>query len=236
MSKLCVLIIEDERRYRDLLEMNLARRGYRVLGAPDGLSGLNLLESDAPDLVILDLMLPDLDGYEVCRRIREYSAVPIIMLTAKAEEAHKVRGLRLGADDYVTKPFSAEELLARLEAVLRRCQPHPANVVVPAPFVSADLAVDFAQRRVTRRGQELALSRAEYKLLCTLAFNAGCVLVQDELLRRVWGPGYEGESMLLHTAVRRLRRKIEDQPSAPRYILTKRGIGYVLAKLDGPAR
>ncbi|MBI4494082.1 MAG: response regulator transcription factor [Chloroflexi bacterium] len=229
MSKPCVLVIDDERRFRDLLELNLTRRGYRVVLAPDGLAGLNLLEREAPDLVILDLMLPDLDGYEVCRRMREYSSVPIIVLTARAEEAHKVRGLRLGADDYVTKPFGAEELLARVEAVLRRSH-QPLEAVSPTIFASGELVIDFAQRRVTVRGREASLSPGEYKLLHHLALNAGRVLVHEELLRRVWGPGYEGETELLHAAIWRLRHKLEDDPTRPRYVLARRGIGYWLAR------
>ncbi|HVA23473.1 MAG TPA: response regulator transcription factor [Chloroflexota bacterium] len=228
MNKPAVLVVDDERRYRELLEMNLTRRGYRVLLAPDGLSGLNLLELEAPDLVVLDLMLPDLDGYEVCRRIREYSSVPIIMLTAKAEQAQKIRGLQLGADDYITKPFSADEVLARIEAVLRRAQ--VAREVPASAFDCGDLHVDFDQHRVTLRGHEVDLSPGEYRLLSQLAADAGRVLVQDELLRRVWGPEYAGEPELLHTAVRRLRSKIEDDPAAPRYVLTKRGVGYWLCK------
>ncbi len=229
MNKPCVLVIDDERRYRELVELNLVRRGYRVLLAPNALAGLNLFERDAPDLVLLDLMLPDLDGYEVCRRLREYSSVPVIMLTAKAEEAHKVRGLKLGADDYITKPFGAEELLARVEAVLRRSR-SAGQVVTPPPLQSGDLTIDFEQRLVTVGGREVDLTPGEYKLLQCLALNAGRILVQEELLRRVWGPDCEGDAELLHTAVRRLRRKLGDDSARPRYILTKRGIGYLLAR------
>ena len=221
-----VLVVDDERRYRELLEMDLARRGYRVLTAADGLRALDLVEQGEPDLVVLDLMLPDMDGYEVCRRIREMSTVPVIMLTARVEESDKVRGLRTGADDYVTKPFSAEELLARIEAVLRRAEAtHPPDA---RPFESADLRIDFAKRRVTLRGHDVDLTPTEYRLLEQLAANSGRVMVQEELLRRVWGPGYEGATELLHTAIRRLRTRIEDDPAAPRYIQTKRGVGYLI--------
>jgi len=224
----CVLVVDDDRRYRDLLELNLTRRGYRALTAPDGLTVLNLLEREPVDLLILDLMLPDIDGYELCRRIREYSDVPIIMLTAKAEEPYKVRGLNLGADDYVTKPFGPDELLARVEAVLRRRGANASAVTRP-PLVSGDLAIDFARHRVTLRGQEVHLTPHEYRLLYHLATNAGRVLVHEEILRRAWGSGYEDQTEVLHTTVRRLRRKIEHDPSAPRYLLTRRGIGYMLA-------
>jgi two-component system KDP operon response regulator KdpE len=232
-----VLVVDDDRRYRDLLALNLARHGYRALLAPDGLAGLNLLEREAPDLVILDLMLPDLDGLEVCRRIREHSAVPLIILTARAEEAQVLRGLRLGADDYVTKPFAAAELLARVEAVLRRSRQGGAggDGRVPPVFVNGKLAIDFAARRVIVGGREVELTPTEYRLLHHLAANAGRVLVHEELLRRVWGPGYEGQPAVLHTTVRRLRRKLEPDPAAPRYVLARRGLGYLLAAPRPPA-
>lgn len=227
MKTTTVLVVDDERRYRELLEMNLSRRGYRVLQAADGLSALNQVELEAPDLVMLDLMLPDMDGYEVCRRIREYSNVPIIMLTAKAEPTQKVQGLAIGADDYVTKPFSAEELLARVDAVLRRAE---AGRPETAAADFGDLHIDYAQHRATVAGREIDLTPGEYRLLERLALNAGRVVVQDELLRRVWGQGFEGETALLQTAIRRLRSKIEDDPAAPRHVLTKRGVGYWLPK------
>ena len=231
-DKPSVLVVDDERRYRDLIELNLVRRGYRVLLAADGLAGLNLLECEDVDLVLLDLLLPDLDGYEVCRRIREDSAVPIIMVTAKADENSKVRGLSLGADDYVTKPFGADELLARVGAVLRR---GPSRSDPPhAPFVDCELWIDFTQHQVSMRGHEVNLTPLEYKLLYHLAQNIGRVLVQEELLRRVWGMGYEGQPEILHTTVRRLRCKLEDDPSSPRYVITRRSIGYMLA-LVSPA-
>lgn len=225
MKKTTVLVVDDERRYRELLEMNFTRRGYRVLQAADGLSALNQVELEAPDLVVLDLMLPDIDGYEVCRRIREYSSVPIIMLTAKAEPAQKVRGFASGADDYVTKPFSAEEVLARVVAVLRRAEAGRTEGAV-ADF--GDLHIDYAQHAVTVAGREIDLTPGEYRLLERLALNAGRVVIQDELLRRVWGEGFDGETALLQTAIRRLRSKIEDDPAAPKYVLTKRGVGYWL--------
>jgi two-component system KDP operon response regulator KdpE len=226
MNTRVVLVIEDDRRYRDLLEMNLKRAGYAVALATDGLTGLHLLERDRPDLVILDLALPDIDGYEVCQRIRDYSQVPIIMLTARAEGHHKIRGLNLGADDYVTKPFAVDELIARIAAVLRRAQTESRS---PPHFHSADLTIDFDKRRVTIHGREVRVTRQEYKLLYHLAVNAGQVLVHEELLYRAWGAGYEGQSQLLHSTVQRLRRKIEATPGAPRHLLTKRGIGYLLA-------
>ena len=227
MKTTTILVVDDERRYRELLEMNLTRRGYRVVQASDGLSALNQAELESPDLVVLDLMMPDMDGYEVCRRIREYSSVPIILLTAKAEPAEKVRGFAIGADDYVTKPFSADELLARVEAVLRRAA---AGRTAPPGADFGELHIDYAQHRVTVSGREIDLTAGEYRLLERLALNAGRVVVQDELLRFVWGEGFAGETAVLQTAIRRLRSKIEVDPAAPRYVLTKRGVGYSFAK------
>ena len=230
MGSTCVLVVDDDRRYRDLLELSLARRGYRVLLAPDALAGLNLLERDDDvDLMILDLMLPDLDGYELCRRVRAYSTLPIIILSARDGELEKIRALGIGADDYVTKPFGAEELVARIEAVLRRTRGGP-ELIVPPPLVCGDLAIDFAARRVSQRGRPVQLTRQEFRLLYYLALNAGRALVQEELLRRLWGPGFEEQPELLHTMVRRLRRKVEDDPASPRHVLTQRSVGYMLAR------
>jgi two-component system KDP operon response regulator KdpE len=226
-----VLVIDDERRYRELLELNLRRRGYRTTLAEDGLTGLNLFERDRPDVVVLDLRLPDLDGFEVCRRMREYSQVPIIILSARLEEAQKVRGLRLGADDYVTKPFGPEELLARIEVALRRSGA-PAVGTAPGPYVGRGLVIEFAERRVTVAGRDVSLGPTEYRLLHQLAMNAGRVLVYEELLRRVWGAEYDSEPALVHNAVRRLRDSLGDDPRAPRHILTRRGVGYLLAAAD----
>jgi two-component system KDP operon response regulator KdpE len=226
-----VLVIDDECRYRELLELNLRHRGYHITLAEDGLAGLNLFERDSPDIVLLDLMLPDLDGLEVCRRIREYSQVPIIILSARLEETQKVRGLRLGADDYVTKPFGPEELLARIEAALRHYAV-PAAATAPRPYVGRGLVIDFAERRVTLDGRDVSVGPTEYRLLHHLAINAGRVLVYEELLRRVWGAEYENEPALVHNAVRRLRDSLGDNSRAPRHILTRRGVGYLLAAAD----
>jgi two-component system KDP operon response regulator KdpE len=223
-----ILVIDDERRYRELLALNLRHRGYRVALAPDGLTGLNLFERDAPDLVVLDLILPDLEGFEVCRRLREYSQVPIIILSARLAETQKIRGLRLGADDYVTKPFGPEELMARIEAVLRRTEA-AGGAITPPPFVGEGLVIDFADRRVTMGGRAVSLGPIEYKLLYHLALNAGQTMGRRELLRRVWGPNYQNEPALLHNAIRRLRDSLGEDPHAPRHVVTRPGIGYFLA-------
>ena len=219
-----VLVVDDEPRYVQLITLNLRASGYRVITASDGETAVARAENEQPALVILDVMLPDIDGYEVCRRIREFSAVPIIMLTAKAEVAHKVAGLGAGADDYVTKPFSADELLARVQAALRRQEQNRDRT--PRTFESDGLSVDFEARRVTRDGVEVALSPLEFRLVERLIANAGRVLLSDDLLQSVWGQGYEGADESLRTAGARLRRKIESDPDRPRHLLTVRGVGY----------
>jgi len=227
-GKVRILVVDDEPRYVRAIQINLEASGYKVLAARDGQTAIELAVSEEPDLILLDIRMPGPDGYEVCQRIREFSAVPIIMLTALAEDADKVKGLDIGADDYVTKPFSAEELWARVRAVLRRVElsewqkPHPT-------LQAGDLLVDFARQRVFACGQEANLTPTEYRLLCELVRQAGRVLVPEYLLEKVWGMGYEGENRLLWQAVHRLRRKIERDPQNPQYIQTRSGIGYVFA-------
>jgi DNA-binding response OmpR family regulator len=235
----CVLIIEDERSYRVLLEMNLRRTGYHVVQAGTGAEGLAAAASEGPDLVLLDMRLPDMDGDEVCAALRRQGSVPIIMLTARAEQAQKVRGLQLGADDYVTKPFDVDELLARIAAVLRRARANRAAAAPPSAagvgvYRHGALEIDPAAPRVTIEGAEVPCSATEYRLLEILARNAGRVLVQEELLRQVWGPGYEQDAALLHTAIWRLRRKLEQDARQPEHLLSLRGVGYSLAAPDGP--
>jgi len=222
-----ILVVDDEPRYLRLVRFNLEAADYHVTCAATGEEALAALANQALDLVILDVMLPGLDGFEVCRRIREVSVVPIIMLTARGAEEDKVKGLHLGADDYVAKPFSAQELLARVEAVLRRTH------LAEAPsketsFKLGDLRVDFAARRVTVRGQEVRLSPTEYRLLHYLVAHAGKTVTQDEVLEDVWGKGYRGENELLRVTMWRLRHKLEDDPQHPRNIVTIPGIGYIL--------
>ncbi len=221
-----ILVVDDEPRYLRVIRFNLEAGGYRVTCATTGENALALLWKHDPDLVVLDIMLPGLDGFEVCRRMRELSATPIIMLTAKGAAEDKVTGLRLGADDYVTKPFSPRELLARVEAVLRRA--HLAEAPPRQPtFTVGDLQIDFLGQRVLAGGREVRLSPTEYRLLACLAVSAGVVLTRDQLLEKVWGPGYRGEHELLRVTLWRLRHKLEDDPSSPRYILTRPGVGYL---------
>lgn len=226
MSKIQVLVVDDEPRYLKLVRYNLEAAGYEVVTAASGEEALSLVAGKSPDLIILDIRLPGIDGYEVCVRIREFSSTPIIMLTAKGEEQEKVRGLRLGADDYVTKPFGAEELMARVETVLRRDRTPEA--LAPPIIVVGELAIDFVQRKVTIKGQEVSLSPTEYRLLQCLAVNVGRVIVHEELQGNVWGPEYREHYEGLRVYIRRLRQKIEKDPENPAYILTKPGIGYML--------
>ena len=223
-----ILVVDDEPRYVWGAKANLESRGYEVLTAQDGKSALEVIAIEAPDLIVLDIKMPGMSGWEVCERVREFSTVPIIMLTALAEDVDKVKGLELGADDYVTKPFSAAELLARIQAVLRRVELSERQETDPS-FEVGDLRVDFARQQVFVHNQEVSLTSIEYRLLCELVKHPGRVLVTDYLLERVWGMGYEGESNLLRQVVYRLRQKIERDPQNPQYIQTKRGVGYTFA-------
>ncbi len=230
-SKTRVLVVDDEPRYVRAISVNLEASGYQVLTAPDGNRAVEAAAAEAPDLILLDIRMPGMDGYEACRRIREFSSVPIIMLTAKAEAADKVQGLDAGADDYVTKPFSADELMARVRAALRRVE----LASQPAPrafFEAGELVIDFAQQRVFVRGEEIKLTPTEYRLLSELVREAGRVLVPEHLLENVWGPGYVGENRLLWQAIHRLRHKIERDPQEPHLIQTRPGIGYVFVAPD----
>ncbi len=229
-----VLAVDDEPRYLEIIRFNLESAGYEVVSAASGEEALDLGAAEEPDLIVLDVMRPGLDGFEVCRRVRERSSRPIIMLTAKGAEEDKVRGLRLGADDYVTKPFSAQELLARVEAVLRRARVPEGGERQPATVALGDLRIDRQAKQVTLAGREVRLSPTEYRLLVCLADRPGVVLSRDELLTQVWGKAYKGEDEILRVTLWRLRQKLADDPSAPRYIVTRPGLGYMLAGLEQP--
>jgi two-component system KDP operon response regulator KdpE len=223
-----ILVVDDEPRYVRWIAVNLRASGHRVLTAPDGEQALEATAREKPDLVLLDIGLPVLDGLEACRRIREFSTVPIIMLTARAAEADKVAGLDAGADDYLAKPFGPPELLARVRAVLRRARFAAAPTADPV-FRHGELSVDYARCEVRRDGEVVALSPTEYKLLAHLTRHAGRVLLPAELLAAVWGPEYREETQHVRLYVSRLRRKIEPDPDRPRYVLTRPGIGYLFA-------
>jgi two-component system KDP operon response regulator KdpE len=202
------------------------RPGYIIAEAYNGIEALQKLKAEPYDLLILDIAMPEMDGFEVTRRVRESSNVPIILLTAKSLEQDKVRGLELGADDYVTKPFSHKELIARVDAVLRRTSPSAEAPVSADVMRYKDLEIDFAQHRVEVRGEVVGLTPTEYRLLYQLANNRGRVLPQDTLLAKVWGAGYKDESHYLKVYIRRLREKLEADPAQPEYVLTVRGVGY----------
>jgi two-component system, OmpR family, KDP operon response regulator KdpE len=222
-----ILVVDDAPEVLEAVTVsfNLQWRETEVLGASDGESALRMVERDHPDLVLLDISIPGMDGYETLRQLREFSDVPVIMLTARDGILDKVKGLELGADDYVTKPFDHLELLARVKAVLRRLDmPQP---VSRAPsFESGELSMDFASRQVRLRGDLVQLTPIEYKLLYHLVRNAGHVLPHDTLLAKVWGREYTEEIDYLRVYVRRLRRKLEKDPENPEHIMTERGVGY----------
>lgn len=228
-TKDCVLVVDDEPRLVRLVREVLQATGYRVVAAGDGKTALEMVAVEQPDLILLDILLPgEMDGYEICRRVREFSNVPVIMLTARAREADKLNGFEVGADDYLTKPFSSKELIARVRAVLRRSK-HPEEVAANASFVCGELSVNFAQHRVFIGGQEVALTATEYALLRELTLNANRVVLREQLLTTVWGPEYVNDIDYLRAYVRYLRLKIEPDPSKPRFILTRSGVGYMLA-------
>jgi DNA-binding response OmpR family regulator len=222
-----ILIVDDEPRYLRLLEANLRTEGYEVTTAQDGVQAIEVFSSQPIDLVLLDIMMPRLDGFGACQRIREFSNVPIIMLTAKGEEQDRVRGLDLGADDYLVKPFSATELLARVRAVLRRSQ-MPADVGSARYFSHGDLKIDFARAEVWRGEQAISLSATEYRLLLQFAHNSGTILSSEDLLTSVWGPEYREDKEILWVSIARLRQKLEEDPHSPIHIVTRSGMGYLM--------
>lgn len=223
MPPAAILLIDDDPTLLELLSGHLQTAGYRALAAGDGPSGLRLAATAQPDLVVLDVMMPGMDGWEVCERLREMSHRPVIMLTAKAEELDKLRGFRLGVDDYVTKPFSFAEVVARVGAVLARAVHQP-----PATrrVTSGDLTIDFDQRRVTVAGRPAELTPTEFRLLDTLARRAGRPVATEQLLQEAWGAAYAGEIEHVKHVIWALRRKIEADPGDPKHILTERGFGY----------
>ena len=226
-----VLIVDDEPRYLRLLEANLRTEGYEVATAQDGVQAVDIFSSQPIDLILLDIMMPRMDGFSTCQRIREYSNVPIIMLTAKGEEQDRVRGLDLGADDYLVKPFSATELLARVRAVLRRSQ-LPTETGQARFFSHEDLKIDFARAEVWRGEQPISLSATEYRLLLQFAHNVGSILTSEDLLTGVWGPEYKTEKEILWVSIARLRQKLEEDPHAPKHIVTRSGLGYLMPPIE----
>jgi two-component system OmpR family response regulator len=223
-----ILIVEDDPNLLETLKYNLRKEGYEAVTAADGVQALDVSRRDKPDLIILDVMLPRMSGFEVCRILRKEMSVPILMLTARDDEIDKVVGLDLGADDYMTKPFSMRELLARVRAMLRRAEINESTVGDAVRV--GDLEIDTAHHRVTRRGQTLALTPREFDLLTFLARHAGIVFGRDQLLEKVWGYDSSVDTRTVDVHVRWLREKIEDSPESPRRLVTVRGVGY---KLEG---
>jgi DNA-binding response OmpR family regulator len=224
-----LLLIEDERAIAEALVFGLEREGFRVLHASDGLRGLELARTARPDLILLDIMLPGIDGFNLCRQIRQESTVPILMLTARGQEMDRVMGLELGADDYIVKPFSFRELLARVRATLRRRQLDMRTATAAARLQIGEIVLDRTARQVWRAGRPLELRQREFELLRVLMEHAGKALSRETLLDQVWGEQWVGDPRTLDVHIRWLREKIEDDPSEPRYIQTVRGYGYRFA-------
>jgi two-component system KDP operon response regulator KdpE len=228
MPEPAIVLIEDEPQIRRFLRATLSGQGYRLFETTTGADGLVEVASRQPDVVIVDLGLPDMDGLEVIRRLRGWSAVPVIVLSARGQERDKVAALDAGADDYVSKPFGAGELLARVRVALRHAA-GAAREGAEATFKVGDLEVDLLRRRVSVRGAEVKLTPIEYKLLATLVRHAGKVITHPQLLREVWGPGHDAQAHYVRVYMAHLRHKLEAEPARPRYLLTEPGVGYRLA-------
>jgi len=226
-----ILIVDDEPRYLRLLEANLCTEGYEVITAQNGKEAIEMFSVNPVDLIVLDVMMPLMDGFETCQRIRQYSNVPIIILTAKGEEYDRVRGLDVGADDYLVKPFSVMELLARVRAVLRRAQ--VSETGQDRYFEHGNLRIDLARAEVWRGENPVFLSATEYRLLLQFAHNIGKILNSEELLGSVWGPEYRSDKEILWVTIARLRQKVEDDPHNPKHIVTRSGLGYLMPPVEG---
>ena len=228
-----ILVVDNESRYQRLLEANLRTDGYDVVTASNGVEAIELFSSQPIDLILLDVMMPELDGFATCERIREYSNVPIIMLTAKGEEKDRVRGLDLGADDYLSKPFSATELLARVRAVFRRADVSTSSAQARY-FTHGDIRVDFARAEVWQDGESepVPLSATEYRIFLQFVHNVGKIISAEELLTSIWGPEYRSEKEILWVSIARLRQKLEKTPHSPTHIVTRTGLGYLMPPLD----
>lgn len=220
-----ILIVDDEPRFVRLIEANLQTEGYQVLKASNGKQAVEETAAHKPDMVLLDVMMPEIDGFQACARIREFSNVPIIMLTAKGDEDQRIKGLNLGADDYIVKPFSAGEMLARVRSVLRRAKT-ASQEAGETVFTRGDLQIDFARAEVRLAGELVSLSATEYRLLLQFAHAAGRILTAEDLLRNVWGEEYSEEKEILWVSISRLRQKLEKDPKQPEMIVTHSGAGY----------
>jgi DNA-binding response OmpR family regulator len=231
MKTSSILVVDDDPSIRKFVRMNLEARGFEVLLAADGDEALKVIEKELPDMIILDIMMPKMDGFALCQKVREWSNIPIIMLSARDSEQDKVRCLDCGADDYLTKPFSLKELLSRIKAVLRRSQV-AGDTSLKAHFVLNDLEVDLARNIILLGGRDVHLTAIEHKLLTYLIINAGLVITPDQLLEKVWGEDFIGEGRLLQVNICRLRRKLKDTARNSRYIRTRPGMGYFMPNPD----
>jgi DNA-binding response OmpR family regulator len=231
--RVCVGIVDDDRLMVRLLRQTLEKAGYRVASAGDGPSALELVDRENPDLLILDIVMPGMDGYGVLARLREFTEMPIMLLTGLDDDV--AGGLEAGADDYLCKPFAPRELVARAQAILRRAQFSPPARSAPV-FHNGDLTIDYAHHVVTAAGRTIPVTPTEYRLLCCLAQHAGRVVLQDDVLRAVWGEAYEGEHHLLRVNVSRLRVKLGEGADSARYVATKPGVGYLMPEIEAPVR
>ena len=228
MNKTCpplILIVDDEPGIVRTLQSNLEANGFKTLAATNGVRALEIIEEQQPDLLILDIMMPNMNGFEVCHRVRKFSQIPIIMLSARRSEEDKVKSLNLGSDDYISKPFGMSELVARLRAVLRRTTYFDTMPAKPAITIG-DLTINFRKRQVTLASKDVLLTPTEYSLLRELVLNEGVVLTHSQLLNKVWGPEYREEREYLRVFIGHLRAKLEPDPTKPRYIVTAPGVGY----------
>lgn len=229
-----ILVVDDEPLYIQLIKVNLETEGYQVITGRDGEEAVEATASKKPDLVIMDVMMPRLDGISACERIRQFSNLPIIILTAKGEEHDRVRGLDVGADDYVVKPFSATELVARVRAVLRRARVTDEDTQTRF-FVHGNLRIDFARAEVWKDDKPIYLSATEYRLLIQFAHAVGRVLTAEDLLSAVWGQQYKDDKEILWVSIARLRQKLEDNPHSPQHIVTRSGLGYLMPPVERTA-
>jgi len=222
-----ILVVDDEERIVNFLTSKLKASGYEVLTASDGVKGLEQAQAQEPDLIVLDLLMPRMNGLEMLKELRSFSAVPVIILTAKGEDADRIKGLQLGADDYLPKPFNPDELVARIEAIRRRIQPAQKNKDAEL-FRIGDVTIDFSKRQVLVGGESKYLTRTEWLLLSQLANNAGRLMLYEELLTRIWGPEYRDDIQILRTWLSRLRRKLQSDPRSPQLIRTMPKAGYII--------
>jgi two-component system, OmpR family, KDP operon response regulator KdpE len=229
MNRFCVLLVDDEERILNFLKTKLKSLGYEVILASNGIEALEQVEGQEPDLIVLDVIMPKMDGFQTLKELRTFSSVPVIMLSARGDDSDRIKGLGLGADDYLPKPFNPDELVARIEAIKRRLN-SPERKKIPKELIINDLKINFDERHITVGGKEVKLTRIEWLLLTELAGNAGHLMVYYDLLARVWGPEYRDDVQILRTWISRLRQKIENDPATPKIISTVPKTGYIFNK------